>query len=101
MKKRNPELDHEYYQGKFDKKPKPIIYRDADHVIEPYEMKVMSDEAGGFKTSGWKQKLLAAIAVIAAIALGAFLLYGVIPWLIQTFNPDGTTPIGYGPYIRW
>ena len=91
----NPELDHEYREDKFDEKPKPIIFRDHDGINEPYEMMTIN-QAGGLKTNGWKQKLIMAVVVIAAFALGAFLMYGVGPWLASLLNPNAPPPA-----LRW
>ena len=83
----NPELDHEFRETKKEEKAIPFVYQDNDHVVEPYEMLAINRD-GGLKVSGWKQKIIMAIVVVLAFAVGTFLLYGVAPWLVSIFNPN-------------
>lgn len=87
-KNHNPELDHEFHEGKTpDKKGIPLIYRDFDGVAEPYEMYAIN-RLNGVKTKGFKSVLFKIILVIAAFIVGGILLFGVAPWIVSLIDPN-------------
>lgn len=42
----------------------------------------------GVKAKGWKDLVIKIIIVLAAFAVGGLLLFGVLPWIIQQFDPS-------------
>ena len=90
---RNPELDYEYRESKPKEKPIQIVYRDHDSMpADPIEMRTIT-QLGGLPVKGWKQTLIAALAVVAALAVGSWLLFSVFPSLGQFLNPGAPPPI--------
>lgn len=52
-----------------------------------YEFLAMT-RLSGVKAKGWKDLVIKIIIVLAAFAVGGLLLFGVLPWIIQQFDPS-------------
>lgn len=85
----NPELDHEFKENKTTFKPQ-LFVRDPDGVTEPYEFLAMT-RLSGVRAKNWKDLVIKILLVLAAFAVGGLLLFIVLPWIIQQFDPSFVT----------